>query len=185
MGLFDFLKKKNEEPKATITVKASVQTADRSHYANTEYAHAVFLQMLSHKPQAVLENPSHYPGYLNYRLGIQDPIGKHNELIKKGYLRKATPMEVIDTYKVPELKKLLEDHGVDPKGRKRVDLLQKIQDNIDVNALELPQLYCVSEKGLAFMAEHDDLIKLFGNNYAIQTSSFLLLGGDCSPLLIR
>jgi hypothetical protein len=108
---------------------------------------------------------------VSYDLGINDPIKKHKELLNAGYLRKATAAEILSTYKVAELKSILETNGIPAKGKK-AELIQ-LAESIDPASLKLPVMYCVSEKGLAFMEQHSDLIKLFRNSYNITYEEYI------------
>lgn len=192
MGLFDFLKKKKEEQKSFVATNTNANHAGfdpwsketsnvKTQYRDTDYSNAVFLNMLSRKPTAIGSTPDAYPRYVSYKLGIIDPISKHRELVQNGFLRNAMPMEILDTFKVPELKDILDQYGIVTKSKKRADLLLDIQNNIDINLLTLPLLYCVSEKGQDFMEQHEDLIKLFNNRYSISLEEYQVAKASADP----
>lgn len=184
MGLFDFLKPK-QKSSVTVSFSSFENTAlnydpwdaKKSNapirYANTDYAKAVFLSMHSRKASSIGSSPDDYPRYVSYRLGIVDPIKKYKELLRDGYFRKANPLEILESYSMSDLREILAKKNIEFKGRKKVDIINAISNNIDVEKLNLPVLYCVSEKGLSFISEHEDLVKLDGNSYNISLEEYL------------
>lgn len=167
MGLFDILKKKE-----VTTVTAYSPWDKGSVNSDADYANVVFLNMFSHKAQPIGKSPDDYPRYVSYELNIPDPIKKHKELIKRGYLRDAISAETLDAFKVADLKSILEANGLPAKGKK-AELISQIVKYVDPVKLKLPAMYCVSEKGLEYLAEHDDFIKLHGNPYNISYQEFI------------
>lgn len=172
MGLFDIFKKKPITFETTVNSNSSYNPWDKAKGdASNDYATANFLHMLSSQAAPIKTSNDSYPRYLSYDLKINDPVKKHKELLKAGYLREATTTEVLSTFKVPELKTLLEAHGISVKGKK-TDLIDAATA-IDSAALKLPVMYCVSAKGLDFMAQNDDLIKLFRNPYNVTYEEYI------------
>ena len=187
MGLFDSFKKKQPAPKAAVSFTATVM--DNSTYdpwdkrqgnSDKDYSTAVFLSMLSSRAQTIGKDDDAYPRYVSYELGIHDPIKKHKELLKNGYLRPATNLEILETLKVADLKNILEGNGIQAKGKK-AELISRISESVDCNKLNLPSMYCVSEKGLAFMEQNEDYIKLHGNPYNISFEEFINAKRTASP----
>lgn len=172
MGLFDIFKKK---PITFETIECSVPSYNpwdkKAENPNNDYVKANFLHMLSFEPSEIRATPDSYPRYLSYKLEITDPVKMHKELLKEGYLRKATVAEILNTFKVVDLKALLESHGLAAKGKKAE--LIRTAESIDPATLKLPVLYCVSEKGLSFMEQNADLIKLSKNPYNVTYEEYI------------
>lgn len=186
MGLIELFGKKQKELvkwKATVNKGSDYDPWDkRKGNSNTDFSTAVFLSMRSHKATAIHDNANSYPRYVSYELSISDPVKKHKELLKNGFLRKATVSETLDTFRVVELKAILESHGLPAKG-KRTDLIASILASCNEKELKLPLLYVVSETGLAFMDQHKDLIKLHGNPYSISYEEYMDAKSKASPYL--
>ena len=174
MGLLDLFKKKTVSV-TFETVANSVSSYnpwdEKKNNSNSDYATANFLNMLSSQASPIKASADDYPRYLSYDLEISDPIKKHKELLKEGYLREASAAEVLNTFKVADLKSILDVNGLPAKGKKAE--LIKVVESIDPSALKLPIMYCVSEKGLAFMEQNNDLIKLFRNPYNITYEEYI------------
>lgn len=177
MGLFDLFKKK---PKITIETKVRANEKE-AHYdpwdktkenSNTTYANVVFLYMLSHRPNLISKKADDFPRYVSYQWGIHDPIRKQNDLLRNGMLREATASEILCTYKVDELKAILEAHGLQTKGRK-AELITRISESVNSKDLHLPAMCCVSDDGLAFIEQNKDLIELSRNPYGITYDEYI------------
>lgn len=172
MGLFDLLKKKTITFESVENSKPSYNPWDKEKgNSNNDYATANFLHMLSSQASPIKTSPDGYPRYISYDLKITDPVKKHKELLKEGYLREATVIEILNTFKVADLKSVLETNGLPAKGKKS-ELLEAATA-IDPAALKLPVMYCVSEKGLEFIEQNTDLIKLFRNPYNITYEEYI------------
>lgn len=178
MGLFDFLFK--SKPKVSVALQEASHT--NSNYdpwdkkkgnSKTDYSNAVFLNSLSHKPTMIPKSPDDCPRYVSYNLGIHDPIAKYKEFINMGYFRDAEAVEILNTYKVPELKEILEKNGLTASSRKKSDLIDQIIERISPSSMNLPKMYCVSDQGLAYLEEHQDLIKLHRNPYGITYDEYI------------
>lgn len=166
----------------TVTFKAPITAPDehttwnkKNGNSDNDYANAVFLSL--HKRKAHKMNKTAHLGYLSYKLGIHDPVRKYKDMLKEGYFRKATDAEILDTYKVQELKEILENHGHTATGKK-ADLITAITENIPSEKLKLPELYSLASKGWEFIKQHDDLIKLFGNPYKITYEEYMAAKND-------
>ena len=172
MGFFDVFKKKPITFETVENTKPSYNPWDKAKgNSNNDYATANFLHMLSSQATPIRTTSDGYPRYVSYDLKITDPIKKHKDLLKEGYLREASTAEILSTFKVSELKSVLESNGLPTKGKKP-ELIQ-MATSIDPASLKLPVMYCVSEKGLAFMKQHSDLIKLFRNPYNITYEEYI------------
>ena len=139
---------------------------------NSDYTKANFLNRYSSKLQSISDDPDDFPRSFSYALHIYDPIKMQNNMLHDGYLRRATPEEVINSFTVERLKGLLEQYGY-PKTGKKADLISRIIDYIDLTKIELPPMCCISEKGQTFIDQHSDLIKLAGNPYGITYDEYI------------
>lgn len=172
MGLFDMFKKKPVTFEIVENSKPSYNPWDKERgNSSNDYATANFLHTLSFRAFPIQSTPDGYPRYVSYDLKINNPIKMHKELLKAGYLREANTTEILSTFKVADLKSVLEANGLPAKGRK-ADLI-RMAESIDPAALKLPVMYCVSEKGLAFMEQNADLIKLFRNPYNVTYEEYI------------
>lgn len=178
MGLFDFLFK--SKPKVSVSFQETPHT--KANYdpwdkkkgnSNTDYSNAVFLNSLSYKPSMIPKSPDDCPRYFSYNLGIHDPIAKYKEFIKMGYFRDAEAAEILNTYKVPELKEILEKNGLSASSRKKSDLIDRILECVTPSSMNLPNMYCVSDQGLAYLEEHQDLVQLHRNPYGITYDEYI------------
>ena len=178
MGLFDFLFKSKQ--KVSVTIQETPHT--NSNYepwdkmkgnSKTDYSNAVFLNAFSHKPTMIPKSPDDCPRYVSYNLGIHDPIEKYKEFIKLGYFRDADAAEILNTYKVPELKEILEKNGLSASARKKADLISQIVECVSTSNMNLPPMYCISDQGQAYLEEHKDLIKLHRNPYGITYDEYI------------
>lgn len=182
MGLLDAFKKKPVSFKATVNSNASYNPWDKAKgNSSKDYATANFLHMLSFQANPIKAKADDYPRYVSYELKINDPIKKHKELLKAGYLREATTVEALGTFKLADLKAILESNSIPAKGKK-ADLIQAAA-SLDSAALKLPMMYCVSEKGLDFMKQNEDFIKLHSNPYGISFEEFINAKNTASPYL--
>lgn len=87
-------------------------------------------------------------------------------MLLQGFLREATPEEVLQTYTVNELKAILDRCNL-PKTGKKADLVLRIVESADLSALDLPPMCFISDKGKEYVAKHEDLVKLYGNPYGV------------------
>ena len=183
MGLFDAFKKKPVSFKTTVNSSSPYNPWDKTKgNSSKDYATAIFLNMLSFGANPINRKNDEYPRYVSYELKINDPIKKHKELLKDGYLRPATTAEILYTFKVSDLKVILESNGLPTKGKKE-ELLSQIVESVNPAALKLPVMYCVSEKGLDFMKQNEDFIKLHLNPYGITFDEFINAKNIASPYL--
>lgn len=188
MGLFGLFRKKGSE---SVSIKFDTYSdisknslVDKSkENSDSDFSNAVFLSMLSQRPKPIGTCPDDYPRYVLTELNIYDPVKKHMDFIQKGFLRKATPEEALATYKVIDLKKILDSIGIKTTVRKRSDLIDAIKSNVSLDELELTPLYCVSDSGLAFIGEHSDLIKLHGNPYNISYEEYSTIKAESPAYL--
>lgn len=172
MGLFGLFKKKTITF-TTVNTNSTYNPWDETkNNPSNDYADANFLHMLAQQANPIRTSVDEYPRYVSYDLQIHDPIKKHKQLLKEGFIAEATTAEILDTFKVAELKSILETNGIPAKGKK-ADLIKQILENINPSALKIPVMYCVSEKGKGFIEQNADLIKLFRNPYNITYEEYI------------
>lgn len=195
MGLFDFFRKKpakeekkiqppletnQTQSKQTISVTFEMPTSsDNYKYpwdesrpsANDDFSNVNFLRIFE-KPRSLSDDPDEFGRSVSYHLHIYDPIKRRNELLDMGYLRVTAPAETLTTYKVPELKAILKNAGLTTTGKK-VDLINRIVLSIDIPSLNLPNMCCISDKGIDFVNRNQDLVKLASNPYSITYDEYI------------
>ena len=131
-----------------------------------DYAKTVFLQYLSYKPSAIKKREE-YPSYLFYECGIQNGPQYHQDMINEGMLVPAPVEEIIKSYKVDQLKQILEDCGLDSSGKKDA-LIERIVANVPANNITMASdspMYVISDKAKLFLLQHEDYIKLRTNTH--------------------
>lgn len=192
MGFFDLFKKKKSEPvslKHSFEVEtesnkivkvdfSGIQSAPSEHTtwnkyngnSNNEYANAVFLFLHKGTPHK-MDSVAHL-SWLSYKLGIFDVTQKYKDLLQEGYFRESRPDEILNTYRVPQLKEIMLSYNIAPRGKK-ADMISSLLDAVPSRKLNLPKLYCLSQKGFDYVKEHEDLIDLFKNPYQITYDEYM------------
>lgn len=131
-----------------------------------EYSQTNFLQYFGRKACLISNNPDDFPRGFSYGLHIYDPVKMQKLMLAQGFLREATPEEVLNTYTVDKLKAVLDSCGL-PKSGKKADLILRITESADVSTLNLPPMCFISDKGKEYISKHEDLVKLYGNPYGV------------------
>ena len=172
MRFFDKLKNViRDNINSNTTSKVEFNYTDNTFTSNSEpnipkdikneYAKTLFLY--AHQRANIIKNNDKYVGYLQYDCGITNPKLFHQQLIDEGYFRQANIGEVLETYKLPELKELLKGNGQTTTGKKD-ELIQKIINTSSQEYLakiEKEKVYYVlSEKGRKYLQEKDDYVKV-------------------------
>lgn len=181
--MFDFLKKKKAaaavKPQVKVTFESNVMDAppaydpwDAAHgNADNEYANTIFLDLYT-RPASYPQSPDEYARYVSYDLEIHDPIKKFKNMLADGYLEKADNIEILKTYKMPELKEILAANNLPTTGRRKSDLLDRITSSVDANDLDIPEKYTTSAKGAEYIDKHKDMLQLFRNPYYISYEEY-------------
>lgn len=131
-----------------------------------EYSQTNFLQYFGRKACLISNNPDDFPRGFSYALHIYDPVKMQKSMLLQGFLREATPEEVLQTYTVDKLKTILDSCGL-PKTGKKADLVLRIAESADLPTLDLPPMCFISDKGKEYISQHEDLVKLYGNPYGV------------------
>ncbi len=122
-----------------------------------------------------IRNNNEYSHYFEGRYGIVNISTLHKWLYEQGYFRKASLPEALGTYKVPELKTILESMGQKKNGNKDA-LIDRIIANMDNEDKERVLNQCdrlfLSEKGLAFVWENDDYVMYHRKSYGLTFDEF-------------
>lgn len=157
MGLFNLFKKDKKE----------------ENYSNQ--AIAVFLNWAkNNKP--IMESVSDYPRYIEFELGINDPIQLHKYLVNNEYLCKPTIKLLLDNLKVSELKEILESNALQKTGKKSV-LIERILNNVPQNILDAIENsyngFVTSEKGENFISLNHHYIDIhIHSNWMISVDEY-------------
>lgn len=161
MGFFNFKKKKsNPTLNLTETVNAPSYNPWEQHILprNENYAIAAMLSCYEHG-RVVAKSSDDFPRYLNNRYKIHDPIKYQMKLIAEGYLIEGSPAIVLRQYKLAELKNISLKFGLSEKGKKD-ELIQRLCENVNANALGLEKVYVPSEKGVAHLKKYEYVFTL-------------------------
>ena len=162
MGLFDLFKRKRMAKSSQSEVTVSFEMPKSPHNynypwdkrrpsSNSDYSNAHFLCYFK-KPRPMSNDPDQFARAVSYNLHIYDPIRRRNELLKKGFLRLSNPEEILSTYKVAELKEILEKHNLPTTGTK-AELIPRIVTSIDAKRLKLQPMCQLSKKGYDFICK--------------------------------
>lgn len=171
MGFFDFLKKKEQ---TMVEFKEMTNNDEYSPWAssnlprNDNYAIAAFVAF-SQNGAKVGKCNDDYPRYFNYEYRVNDPIKYHKKVINEGFLVEAEPSVALKTFKVNQLKEILEKHNLNAKGKKD-ELIAMIVNNIDLQTLGLDIYYVPSEKGMEHLKNYDYIFYL--KNYDISFEQY-------------
>lgn len=101
-----------------------------------------------------------YPAYLKYDYGISSPIGFYNRLFSNGYYALAETKDILQNYKVSDLKIILDSVGEKKSGNKE-QLIQRITQKVppkELGKYNRSELYTLSTKGQAYITKHKDFI---------------------------
>lgn len=114
-----------------------------------------FLKYMNKK--AVKDTPVAQYWRIEYNINYKDLMTK---LMGHGYLRMSDPYETLQKLKVDEIKKILDEKGLDKKGTKQI-LIDRIKENVSPENLaflqkEGPAFYVLTEKGIAVTSEIKD-----------------------------
>lgn len=128
--------------------------------------------------------PNDYYSYFERLYGVVNIRELHIWLYENNYLRKATPKEALNLYKVPELKAILDSMGLKKNGNK-ADLIERIAENTDIEMKEKLSSECDryfrSEKGERFLSENEDYVLFHRKQYGVTFQEFcehrILKGG--------
>lgn len=138
------------------------------------YAKTVFLNALS--DMSPVKKPENYQHYLKYECGIDDPVAYHKQMIDEGYLVRPSYAQILKSKKVTELKEILSNMGLVKSGTKDVLIKRIIESSSDQqidNVMADCNGYALSEKGIQFLEENDDYLKLHrSKEYSIGVNEY-------------
>lgn len=172
MGLFNFLKKgspkKTVKPsvqqKVVVKVETSTVSSSIPSYSpwqaqnqprNDNYAILAFISLCK-EGATIGKTNDDYARYFSYEYKVYDPVNYHKRLVAEGYLEKANDSVALEHLKAVQLKEILKDNGLPEKGKK-VDLIERIVENIDTASLGLETYYVPSQKGWEHYKKYDYL----------------------------
>lgn len=112
-------------------------------------AMSIFLNW-SKKGKKIDESNMDYPKYIKSLYPLERCSEYHRKIMTSGYLEKAKPEELLNTFKAQELKDILQERSLPIKGAKAV-LISRIIENMDISDLDLPEVYVPSKKGIEFL----------------------------------
>ena len=154
-----------KETSSNVAVKVTVTTKVNNEPYNPdvpplqgEYAKTIFLW--AHEKASPVRKNDEYARYFLYECGVKNPSSYHKELIADGYFENAPIAAILSSLKVTDLKQFLTSIGQVSTGKKDI-LIERIIQNADestLNRLCPDELYVLSEKGKAFLEEHNEYV---------------------------
>lgn len=125
-----------------------------------DYATAIFLYANSNSK---IKNNNEYVGYLFYECGISNPRRYHQKLIDEGYFKQASINEILHTFKLDDLKKILKENNLKVTGKK-AELIDRIISELsekELNEINFDRnIYTLSEKGKKYIENNKDYIEI-------------------------
>ncbi|RKM56831.1 hypothetical protein D6855_14275 [Butyrivibrio sp. CB08] len=110
---------------------------------------------------------SGYPGFWWFKYGIRDVGHALESLEKRGFLRWAPKYHGLNNLKAEELKKILDQAGLDTKGKK-ADLIERISSEIPEDRLAIPEYvpkYELTELGKAELNDNGYVPYMHNHNH--------------------
>lgn len=123
------------------------------------YRNIVFLNWCDKKGLGV--DADFYPDEIRYDLNIFLPHNRHKKFISLGLLEKHTYKDMLNSFKVTELKEILRQNDLKVSGLKK-DLVNRILKNTNLDDLELT--YTLSKKGKDLINRYYPFVKFYGRN---------------------
>ncbi len=113
------------------------------------------------KPDKIIISDRDVPVYYKSECQIYNIKLFIKDLVKAGYLRNATELELLETLKIIELKAILKNANISQTGNKK-DLIAKIVDNELYAHIydEKEKYYVLSEKGKEFYEQNIEFVNL-------------------------
>lgn len=138
-----------------------------------DYAKTIFLYAT--RKAFPVKNKNEYVGYLLYECGIKDASQYHRTLISEGYYEKSSNQQLLKSLTLTTLKAMLLQLGLTVSGKKDV-LIERILENADdafIRRYCPEDMYSLSDKGIAFLDEHNDYVKIHKHkNWLIDWKEF-------------
>lgn len=160
--LDDFVEIHTEKvPVQKIKTEISSTSKNELKALYNEYQKTIFLFTQNNR---ALRNKDDYPGYLLYQLQITNPRLYHENMINEGYFISAPANNTLNSLKVTDLKKILEDKQAKTTGKK-AELIERIISLSTPEELEhlkmLNPIYVLSEMGENYLRINHEYIKLY------------------------
>lgn len=119
--------------------------------------YVIFLNWANRKE---ILDQNEYPQYFYYDYGIINCSQFHIQLIKEGYLEKASLKTYLSTKTIEELKNILKENNL-KKIWKKSELIDRILENINLENIKRENgYYELTNKGINFLKENEYIIKL-------------------------
>lgn len=169
MGLFDFLKKK-ENKNAKLTTKQTMPFSNtsaqddvipieerirgRQPTCGSLYPHEVLVLSYADKYNT---SGNEFQGFWWYRYGIKDVQAVLSKLESDGFITVGTVADALANKKLPELKRVLQAYGLKVSGKK-VDIVQRIIENVpaeEIDASFLVKPYKRTDSGEALLKKFE------------------------------
>lgn len=136
---------------------------------NDDHAIAAFMHYCE-LGGVVQKDPSRYPSYLKYDYKVNAPTKYIRKLVAEGYLTAAPVEKALGKLKVDELKKILLANDLSDKGKKDA-LIERIVENVNLEALQLPEIYIPTDRGLEHLNKYRFLFVI--KSYDVSVSEYV------------
>ena len=123
------------------------------------YRNIVFLNWCDKKGLGL--DADFYPDEIRYDLNIFLPHNRHKKFISLGLLQKHTYKDMLNSFKVTELREILRQNNLKVSGLKK-DLVNRILKNTNLDDLELT--YTLTNKGKDLINRYYPFVKFYGRN---------------------
>lgn len=143
----------------TTGISEELNETNQDIIPDANYTKVVFLLLFKKRPYKLNDS---FPEYLHYQYRILNLSLYFKEIIDEGLLSLASPAEILNMRKVPELRELLIKHNLKKTGNKP-ELISRILTNIDLSEIPLANdpYYSLSESGKEFLEEYSDYVELY------------------------
>ncbi|MGN0680747.1 MAG: SAP domain-containing protein [Candidatus Fimisoma sp.] len=156
--------RKDDEPQVpSIDVKVTSQSHNGAFDPDIpplqgDYAKTIFLW--AHEKASAVHKDDEYARYFLYECGIRRASMYHRELISQGYFDPASTTDMLSSLRVADLKQALSELGQPVSGKKDALISRIIEtgDTATIRKLCPEEMYVLSEKGHAFLQEHNDYV---------------------------
>ncbi len=159
---------------------------ERSRYAQDVspqifeiFRKTIFLNWASHGYEINADN-CFYPQYMKYDLEITSPRNYHQSLVNEGLLCECNFQEKLAQYTVPELKELLQKHGIPPKRTKQELIKAVLQLDEDILIEETAHLkrLKLTPDGEAFLDFNYGFVQCYRSKYNISLAEYVKIRED-------
>lgn len=122
------------------------------------YINARFLEWYSYNDWKQISVVNDFPMWMKYECGISQPLLKHNEMLKNGYIMPSEKAEALNAFRVEDIREFAKSQNLPTKGKK-ADIINIICTQGDLSAINTLPCFKLTEKGRLFISEHSELLQ--------------------------